>query len=87
VSDGARLRPDRIVYACGYAADLARVPHLAGLDVARRDGFPELDHAMRTSLPGLCLPGFAATRDFGPFFGFVRGAPAAAALIARDLSP
>jgi cation diffusion facilitator CzcD-associated flavoprotein CzcO len=87
LSDGARLRPDRIVYACGYAADLGRVPYLAGLDIARSDGFPVLDHAMRTSLPGLYLPGFAATQDFGPFFGFVRGAPAAATLIARDLSP
>ena len=34
---------------------------------------------------GLVLPGFAATQDFGPFFGFVKGAPAAAELIARRL--
>ena len=36
---------------------------------------------MGTSLPGLYLPGFAATNDFGPFFGFVKGAPAAAATL------
>ena len=53
--------------------------------VATRDGFPVLDDAMGTSLDGLYLPGFAATQDFGPFFGFVKGAPAAAELIVRDL--
>jgi hypothetical protein len=49
------------------------------------DGFPVLDEALGSSLPGLYLPGFAATRDFGPFFGFVKGSPAAATLIVRDL--
>jgi hypothetical protein len=44
-----------------------------------------LDEAFRTSLSGLYLAGFAATRDFGPFFGFVKGTPAAATLIVRDL--
>jgi hypothetical protein len=59
------------------------VPYLP--PVATRDGFPVLDDAMGTSLDGLYLPGFAATRDFGPFFGFVKGAPAAAELVVRDL--
>jgi hypothetical protein len=31
------------------------------------------------------MPGFVATRDFGPFFGFVRGCPAAATLIVSAL--
>ena len=31
------------------------------------------------------MPGFVATRDFGPFFGFVRGCPAAATLIVAAL--
>jgi hypothetical protein len=29
--------------------------------------------------------GFSATRDFGPFFGFVIGSPASATLTVRDL--
>jgi hypothetical protein len=49
------------------------------------DGFPVLDEAFGTSLPGLYLPGFTATRDFGPFFGFVKATPAAATLIVQDL--
>jgi hypothetical protein len=32
------------------------------------------------------LPGFTATRDFGPFFGFTKGCPAAAELITRGLT-
>ena len=87
LSNGQGLPVDRVVFACGYKADLARVPYLTGvLDrIEVRDGFPVLDQAFGTSLSGLYLPGFTATRDFGPFFGFVKGAPAAATLIVRDL--
>jgi len=87
LSSGDELRVDQVIFACGYRADLARVPYLAGvLDrVEVTDGFPVLDEAFGASLPGLYLPGFAATRDFGPFFGFVRGTSAAATLIVNDL--
>ena len=83
LSDGTRLHADRIVFACGYRADIARVPYLP--ELAATDGFPDLDEHFGTSIPGLYIPGFAATRAFGPFFGFVRGAVPAATLIARDL--
>ena len=87
LSNGEGLPVDHVIFACGYKADLSRVPYLAGvLDrIEVRDGFPVLDEAFGTSLPGLYLPGFTATRDFGPFFGFVKGTPAAATLIVRDL--
>jgi cation diffusion facilitator CzcD-associated flavoprotein CzcO len=87
LSDGDGLLVDHVVFACGYKADLARVPYLAGvLDrIQVTDGFPVLDEAFGTSLSGLYLPGFTATRDFGPFFGFVKGTPAAATLIVQDL--
>lgn len=87
LSNGERLTVDHVVFACGYRADVARVPYLAGiLDHVRvADGFPVLDEAIGASLSRLYLPGFTATRDFGPFFGFVKGAPAAATLIVRDL--
>jgi cation diffusion facilitator CzcD-associated flavoprotein CzcO len=87
LSNSERLTVDKVVFATGYRADLARVPYLAGLldliDIT--DGFPVLNASFRTSLPGLYITGFSATRDFGPFFGFVKGSPAAATLIARDL--
>ena len=89
LSDGTELAVDRIVLATGYKADLARVPYLAEVLplVAIADGFPLLDHAFQTSLPGLFMPGFTGTRDFGPFFGFTKGCPAAANLVVRGLRP
>jgi FAD-dependent urate hydroxylase len=86
LSDGERLVADMVVVATGYRVDLDRVPYLAGIgaEIEKANGFPVLDEAFG-ALPGLYLPGFAATRDFGPFFGFVRGTPAAAQLIVEDL--
>jgi len=87
LSDSTELTVDHIVFACGYRADLRNVPYLAGVleRVELADGFPVLDNAMQTTLDGLYLTGFSATKDFGPFFGFVKGSPAAATLIVRDL--
>jgi hypothetical protein len=88
LSDGTELAVDRIVLATGYRADLSRVPYLAGVlgRIAVADGFPVLDETFQTSLPGLYLPGFTGTRDFGPFFGFTKGCPAAATLVTRGLT-
>jgi cation diffusion facilitator CzcD-associated flavoprotein CzcO len=84
--DPAAFHPDRVVLATGYQADLAKVPYLRDLDIATRNGFPVLDAGMQTSIRGLHMPGFAATQDFGPFFGFVKGAPAAARLIVQSMN-
>jgi thioredoxin reductase len=88
LSDGTELSVDRIVLATGYKGNLGRVPYLA--DVLDRievaDGFPVLDETFQTSLPGLYLPGFTGTQDFGPFFGFTKGCPTAAALVTRGLT-
>jgi hypothetical protein len=76
-----------VVFASGYRADLGKVSYLAGLlaEIELSNGFPVLDYAFQTSVEGLYITGFSATQDFGPFFGFVKGAPAAATLIVRDL--
>ncbi len=49
------------------------------------DGFPVLDEAFGTSVRGLYATGFLATQDFGPFFGFMRGAIVAASIIVDDV--
>jgi len=87
LSTGERLTVDRIVFATGYRADLPSVPYLGGLveRIEIVDGYPVLDEAFQSSLDGLYLTGFVATRDFGPFFGFTKACPAAAALIVDDL--
>jgi cation diffusion facilitator CzcD-associated flavoprotein CzcO len=87
LSNSARLTVDRVVFASGYRANLENVPYLAGLlhEIRLREGFPVLDEAFQTTLPGLYITGFSATNDFGPFFGFVKGAPAAATLVVSDI--
>jgi hypothetical protein len=74
---GARV----LVVGGRQSAYLAGV--LEGMEID--DGSPMLDEAFGTTVPGLYTAGFLATRSFGPFFGFVRGAPAAATLIVRGL--
>ena len=75
LSDGDALDADQVVFASGYRADLDRVPYLSGvLDrVSVTDGFPDLSEGFETSLSGLYVVGFSATRDFGPFYGFTKG--------------
>ena len=87
LSNGERLTVDRVVFASGYRADLTKVSYLAPvLDrVATVEGFPVLGEAFESTLAGLYLAGFVSTRDFGPFFGFLRGAPATATLIIEDV--
>jgi FAD-dependent urate hydroxylase len=88
LDNGEELTVDLVVLATGYRVDMRRVPYLAQLlprlEVA--DGFPVLDEHFQSSVPGLFLPGLTAARDFGPFFGFVRGAPVAATLIANRIA-
>jgi cation diffusion facilitator CzcD-associated flavoprotein CzcO len=87
LSNRTRLAVDYVVFACGYRAELGNVPYLSGVleQIQLADGFPVLDEAFQTTLRGLYVTGFSATRDFGPFFGFVKGSPAAATLIVRDV--
>ena len=87
LSNSTRLAVDYIVIACGYRAGLGNVPYLRDVldHVQLDDGFPVLDDAFQTTLDGLYITGFSATRDFGPFFGFVKASPAAATLIVRDV--
>lgn len=87
LSTGDHLIVDRIVFATGYRAELSAVPYLTDVmtDLRVSDGFPELDEHLQSSVEGLYFPGFAATRDFGPFFGFTKACPAAATLIVDSL--
>jgi thioredoxin reductase len=87
LSDGEALSADHVIFASGYRADLARVPYLGGvLDrVSMTEGFPALTEGLETSLAGLYMTGFAATRDFGPFYGFTKGCPSAARIAIADM--
>jgi hypothetical protein len=73
-----------VLLATGYRVDMRRVPYLPD-DLELADGFPVLDEDFQTNLPGLYIPGFPSTRDFGPFFGFVAGATTTAQIIGRRI--
>jgi FAD-dependent urate hydroxylase len=87
LSDGDVLEVDHVTCASGYRADLAAVPYLAGVleDVDVTDGFPDLSPGFETTLAGLFVTGFAATRDFGPWYGFTKGCPSAARLVVDEM--
>ena len=90
LDDGTRLEVDQVVLATGYRVDLQRLSFLSKASllprIASANGYPRLDEHFQSSLPGLFFPGLAATRDFGPFFGFVRGCPIAARLIVERVA-
>jgi cation diffusion facilitator CzcD-associated flavoprotein CzcO len=88
LSGGDRLNVDQVIFATGYKANLPKVPYLKSLisEIDLLDGFPILDDTLQSSIAGLYFPGFTATRDFGPFFGFTKACPAAAAIILNALN-
>jgi len=83
------IRVDHILFATGYRVRIARVPYLSRDSILStlhvNDGFPALDEDFQTSIPGLFMAGLAATHDFGPFYGFVRGCPTAAKIIVNRI--
>ncbi|HET8960171.1 FAD-dependent oxidoreductase [Nocardioides sp.] len=87
LSDGEALEADHVVFASGYRADLSRVPYLRGVidRISVTDGFPDLTEGFETSLDGLYVVGFSATRDFGPFYGFTKGCPSAARIVVDEM--
>jgi thioredoxin reductase len=87
LSDGTTATADLVVFASGYKAELPRVPYLGPIldRVSTNDGFPDLSEGFETSLAGLFMTGFVATRDFGPFFGFTKGCPASAQIAVAEM--
>jgi len=85
LNDGSRLNVHRIILATGYRPAMNAVGFLDGATIVNSlqtvDGYPALDPEFQTSLPHLFVTGLAATRDFGPFFGFTVGCPVAARIV------
>lgn len=85
LSNGQRIAVDYVLLATGYRVNVGAVPFLSRENIVSalqiHDGFPVLDESFQTSIPGLYMTGLVATKDFGPFYGFVRGCPTAARII------
>ena len=90
LDNGKTLEVDQIILATGYRVELAREPYLRDPSIANalkvEEGFPVLDDQFQSDIPGLYFTGQTATRDFGPFFGFGIGCPAAAWVIGNALN-
>lgn len=88
LSDGRQLEFDRVLLGTGYRFCLDRLSFLS-VDLRRRirvtDGWPELDHAFRTTEPRVRLVGFPAEGRFGPLARFVLGVPFTAARVASTV--
>ncbi len=87
---GKTLMVDHVLLATGYKVQMNRVPFLSAGNIlenlATRNGFPILDAHFQSNVPGLFFNSLPATQDFGPFFGFLIGAPAAAKVIGSFIS-
>ena len=85
LDDGEQCNVHHIILATGYKPEMKHVAFLDRatiLDAMQTiEGFPALDAEFQTTLPNLYITGLAATRDFGPFFGFTVACPVAAKII------
>jgi FAD-dependent urate hydroxylase len=85
LDDGSRCNVHRIILATGYRPTMETVAFLDRRTILDRlatvDGFPALDTEFQTSVANLYVTGLAASRDFGPFFGFTVGCPVAAKIV------
>jgi FAD-dependent urate hydroxylase len=85
LTTGETREVDVCVVAAGYRFDTRGLafmsPHLRGR-IRSEDGWPVLDRAFRSSVPGVRLVGFAAEQRFGPMSRFVEGTRFAASRVA-----
>ncbi|HZQ09645.1 MAG TPA: NAD(P)-binding domain-containing protein [Anaerolineae bacterium] len=90
LDDGSTFNVHHIILATGYRPNMHKVAFLDGATILQKlaivDGFPVLDAEFQTNLPNLYITGFAATRDFGPFFGFTVGCPVAAQIVGEAVA-
>lgn len=89
LDDGTRCACDHVLLATGYQVDATRYPFVApellrGLRHA--GGYPLLNGAMESSIPGLHFLGAPAALSFGPLMRFVSGSHYAATRLVRALA-
>lgn len=89
LDDDSRCNVHHIILATGYKPNMQNVAFLDRATIldplATVEGFPALDTEFQTNLPGLYVTGLAATRDFGPFFGFTVACPVSAKVVGEHV--
>jgi cation diffusion facilitator CzcD-associated flavoprotein CzcO len=89
LSDGTQRVVDHVLLGTGYRVDIARYPFLSRALLAQiriTDGFPQLDAAFESSVPGLHFIGATAAWSFGPLVRFVAGCDFASRRLGRRLA-
>ena len=89
LSNGETIYTDHVILATGYQVDIKKLSIITSGNLvdqlAISDGFPELDTALQSNIPGLYFTGIHAVKDFGPMFFFVACAFAAADIIGKKI--
>ncbi len=88
LNDGARRRVDHVLLGTGYRVDVSKYPYLSRELLASFEwinGYPKLNSAFETTLPGLHFLGAPAAWSFGPLMRFVAGTEFAAVSLARGI--
>jgi thioredoxin reductase len=86
---GDALDADHLLLATGYRVDLSLYGFLAPellAAVKTRNGFPVLGRGLTSSVPGLHMVGWPATRTYGPLMRHVVGSEFAATAVTARLS-
>lgn len=90
LTTGERLIVDHVIFATGYRVHVTALDYLdaGGLlsELRIKDGYPALDPSFQSSIPGLYFTGLPATRDFGPFFGFMAGCRVTARMVVGSIA-
>jgi cation diffusion facilitator CzcD-associated flavoprotein CzcO len=88
LSDGTERQVDHVLLATGYRVDISRYPFLSTSlleSIHRVNGYPQLDSAFQSSVPGLYFLGAPAAWSFGPLMRFVAGAEFASKAVTRGI--
>lgn len=89
LNDGTERVVDHVVLGTGYQVNISLYSYLPAtlLDrITQVDGYPCLNRAFETSVPGLYFLGAPAAWSFGPLMRFVAGATFAAPALARGIA-
>jgi len=87
LSNSARLEVDYVVFACGYRVDLKQSPlsQRRARPSRARPRLPGPRRGLSDDAEGALPHRLLGNPGLGPFFGFVKGSPAAATIIVRHL--
>jgi cation diffusion facilitator CzcD-associated flavoprotein CzcO len=90
LDDDSTCNVHHIILATGYHPNMHNVAFLDRVTILNPletvEDYPVLDTEFQSNLPNLYVTGLAATRDFGPFFGFTVACPVAAKIIGEQVA-